>query len=103
MLQFDLQFYEELTVASVRTVKFISGAFFWPTGQLVFIFNMVSIILEVFNVLNLHMPNVRVNLQSSDPTLLYGQVISKLFSLRMDGNMQYEPLRVKNPQCMQLM
>ena len=33
MLQFDLQFYEELTVAWVRTVKFISGAFFWPTGQ----------------------------------------------------------------------
>ena len=28
MLQFDLQFYEELTVAWVRTVKFISGAFF---------------------------------------------------------------------------
>ena len=38
MLQFDLQFYEELTVAWVRTVKFISGAFFWPTGQLVFIY-----------------------------------------------------------------
>ena len=37
MLQFDLQFYEELTVAWVRTVKFISGAFFWPTGQLVFV------------------------------------------------------------------
>ena len=36
MLQFDPQFYEELTVAWVRTVKFISGAFFWPTGQLVF-------------------------------------------------------------------
>ena len=36
MLQFDLQFYEELTVARVKTVKFISGAFFWPTGQLVF-------------------------------------------------------------------
>ena len=36
MLQFDLQFYEELTVAWVRTVKLISGAFFWPTGQLVF-------------------------------------------------------------------
>ena len=35
MLQFDLQFYEELTVAWVRTVKFISGALFWPTGQLV--------------------------------------------------------------------
>ena len=32
----DLQFYEELTVAWVKTVKFISGAFFWPTGQLVF-------------------------------------------------------------------
>ena len=31
----DLQFYEELTVARVKTVKFISGAFFWPTGQLV--------------------------------------------------------------------
>ena len=28
MLQFDLQFYEELTVAWVRTVIFISGAFF---------------------------------------------------------------------------
>ena len=37
MLQFDLQFYEELTVALVKTVKFISGAFFWPTGQLVLI------------------------------------------------------------------
>ena len=37
MLQFDLQFYEELTVAWVRTVKFISGAFFWLTGQLVII------------------------------------------------------------------
>ena len=36
MLQFDLQFYEELTVARVKTVKFISGAFFWPTGQLVY-------------------------------------------------------------------
>ena len=35
MLQFDLQFYEELTVARVKTVKFISRAFFWPTGQLV--------------------------------------------------------------------
>ena len=35
MLQFDLQFYEELTVAWVRTVKFISGSLFWPTGQLV--------------------------------------------------------------------
>ena len=35
MLQFDLQFYEELTVAWVRTVKFISGAFFGLTGQLV--------------------------------------------------------------------
>ena len=35
MLQFDLQFYEELTVAQVKTVKFISGAFFWLTGQLV--------------------------------------------------------------------
>ena len=28
MLQFDLQFYEELTVAGVKTVKFISGVFF---------------------------------------------------------------------------
>ena len=37
MLQFDLQFYEELTAARVKTVKFISGAFFWPTGQLVFV------------------------------------------------------------------
>ena len=35
MLQFDLQFYEELTVARVKTVKFIIGAFFWLTGQLV--------------------------------------------------------------------
>ena len=35
MLQFDLQFYEELTIARVKTVKFISGAFFLPTGQLV--------------------------------------------------------------------
>ena len=35
MLQFDLQFYEELIVARVKTVKFISGEFFWPTGQLV--------------------------------------------------------------------
>ena len=39
MLQFDLQFYEELTVARVKTVKFISGAFFWPTGQLVVFFS----------------------------------------------------------------
>ena len=31
MLQFDLQFYEEFTVAWVRTVR----TFFWPTGQLV--------------------------------------------------------------------
>ena len=37
MLQFDLQFYDELTVAWVRTIKFISGAFFWPTGQLVLV------------------------------------------------------------------
>ena len=37
MLQFDLQFYEELTVAWVKTVKFISRAFFLPTGQLVFL------------------------------------------------------------------
>ena len=36
----DLQFYEELTVARVKTVKFISGAFFWPTGQLVIFPNM---------------------------------------------------------------
>ena len=36
MLQFDLQFYEELTVAWVKTVKFISGAFFGTdTSQLV--------------------------------------------------------------------
>ena len=35
MLQFDLQFYEELTVAQVKTVKFISGAFF---GQQVSLF-----------------------------------------------------------------
>ena len=44
MLQFDLQFYEELTVAWVRTVKFISGAFFWPTGQLVlFLMNRIHL------------------------------------------------------------
>ena len=42
MLQFDLQFYEELTVAWVRTVKFISGAFFWPTGQLVSLFFVIA-------------------------------------------------------------
>ena len=42
MLQFDLQFYEELTVARVKTVKFISGAFFWPTGQLVYCGNTVD-------------------------------------------------------------
>ena len=42
MLQFDLQFYEELTVAWVRTVKFISGAFFWPTGQLVYYNSLYS-------------------------------------------------------------
>ena len=41
MLQFDLQFYEELTVAWVRTVKFISGAFFWPTGHLVLVYNYI--------------------------------------------------------------
>ena len=40
MLQFDLQFYEELTVARVKAVKFISGAFFWPTGQLVMYHNV---------------------------------------------------------------
>ena len=44
MLQFDLQFYEELTVARVKTVKFISGAFFWPTGQLVFLFQRVPVL-----------------------------------------------------------
>ena len=48
MLQFDLQFYEELTVAWVRTVKFISGAFFWPTGQLVF--RMCSSLAEVIDI-----------------------------------------------------
>ena len=42
MLQFDLQFYEELTVAWVRTVKFISGAFFWPTGQLVLMYETIQ-------------------------------------------------------------
>ena len=42
MLQFDLQFYEELTVARVKTVKFISGAFFWPTGQLVYCYVQVE-------------------------------------------------------------
>ena len=47
MLQFDLQFYEELTVAWVRTVKFISGAFFWPTGQLVILyFRMLMMHIE---------------------------------------------------------
>ena len=48
MLQFDLQFYEELTVAWVRTVKFISGAFFWPTGQLVYIFSVWYMVSEWF-------------------------------------------------------
>ena len=47
MLQFDLQFYEELTVAWVRTVKFISGAFFWPTGQLVLNHNASLLIYDV--------------------------------------------------------
>ena len=48
MLQFDLQFYEELTVARVKTVKFISGALFWPTGQLVFTLNIfVSYLLNI--------------------------------------------------------
>ena len=42
MLQFDLQFYEELTVAQVKTVKLFSGAFFWPTGQLVIFIKHVS-------------------------------------------------------------
>ena len=46
MLQFDLQFFEELTVARVKTVKFISGAFFWPTGQLVL--EMCSISIFVY-------------------------------------------------------
>ena len=36
MLQFDLQYYEALTVAQVRIVKFISRALFWSTGQLVY-------------------------------------------------------------------
>ena len=40
MLQFDLQFYEEFTVAQVKTVKFLSGAFLWPTGQLVLIMGL---------------------------------------------------------------
>ena len=35
MLQFDLQFYDEVTVAPVKSVEFISREFFWPTGQLV--------------------------------------------------------------------
>ena len=47
MLQFDLQFYEELTVARVKTVKFISGAFFWPTGQLVFSVPMDTLCSEI--------------------------------------------------------
>ena len=34
MLQFDLQLYEVLTVARVKTVKFINRAVFWPAGQL---------------------------------------------------------------------
>ena len=42
MLQFNQQFYEELTVARVKTIKFISGAFFWPTGQLVLKFKVGS-------------------------------------------------------------
>ena len=29
MLEFDPQFYEELTVAQVKTVKFVSVAFFF--------------------------------------------------------------------------
>ena len=50
MLQFDLQFYEELTVAWVRTVKFISGAFFWPTGQLVI---RCLVFVVVFDILHI--------------------------------------------------
>ena len=46
MLQFDLQFHEELTVARVKTVKFISGAFFWPTGQLVCVVGMLKTVGE---------------------------------------------------------
>ena len=49
MLQFDLQFYEEFTVAWVRTVKFISGAFFWPTGQLVCLFVFVVFLIQCYN------------------------------------------------------
>ena len=37
MLQFKVQIYVELTVAFVKTVKFISVAFFLLTGQLVFV------------------------------------------------------------------
>ena len=35
MLQLTYSFMRKLTIARVKTVKFISGAFFWPTGQLV--------------------------------------------------------------------
>ena len=38
MLQFDLQFYEELTVARVQTIKFISGAFFLADRLACFVF-----------------------------------------------------------------
>ena len=50
MLQFDLQFYEELTVARVKTVKFISGAFFWPTGQLVVQYKADILCLQMYHV-----------------------------------------------------
>ena len=39
MLQFDPQFYEELTVARVKTVKFISGAFFLADRSACLLFN----------------------------------------------------------------
>ena len=63
MLQFDLQFYEELTVAWVNTVRFISGAFFGPTGQLVFLFSLKFKSSTPYN--NVH----RVNRATRDITL----------------------------------
>ena len=41
ILQFEFLNFEELTVDQVITVKFINGAFFWPTGQLVL--NLLSV------------------------------------------------------------
>ena len=43
MLEFDPQYYEELTVAQVKTVKFVSVAFFFGWQVRVFILKLTSV------------------------------------------------------------